>query len=87
MTEKKKTLRLDPDDHVVTAWAEHAGGPGWANQPVWVLVRSRTGHLRIECLQPNEQPGTMQILYGVSAQIHTQMTKAAESVSVVKKVK
>lgn len=23
---------------IVTAWAESASGPGWANQPVWVLV-------------------------------------------------
>jgi hypothetical protein len=65
---------------IVTAWAESASGPGWANQPVWVLVRSLSGDLRIECLQPEEQTPTMQTLHSISATVSGQMTKEAEKV-------
>jgi hypothetical protein len=81
----KKTIELEKGDHIVTAWAEHAAGPGWANHPVWVLIRSATGSLRIECLQPNEQPVNMRVLYGVSAQAHQSMVRAAESVASVRR--
>ena len=43
------------DEEIVAAWAEYGSGPGWVNLPVWVLVRSRAGERRIECLQPGAQ--------------------------------
>src|SRR5438552_91090 len=46
---------LADDDAIVTAYAESAAGPGWANSPIWVIVRRRDGNLRMECLQPDEQ--------------------------------
>lgn len=61
---------------IVTAWAESASGPGWANQPVWVLVRERCGKLRIECLQPDEQSRDIHTLYRVSSSAHDAMVAA-----------
>ena len=63
---------------IVTAWAESASGPGWANQPVWVLVRERCGKLRIECLQPDEQSRDIHTLYRVSSAAHGAMVTAVQ---------
>lgn len=60
-------MKLTKGEGIVTAYAEAAGGPGWANTPVWVIVRGADGTLREECLQPNEQTPGMITLYVVSA--------------------
>lgn len=67
---------LREGDHVVAAWGAHASGPGWNNQPLWILVRSRLGELREECLQPQQQTEAMRLLYDVSAVAMDGMTKA-----------
>jgi hypothetical protein len=73
-------LRLADTDNVVAAWAESAAGPGWSNQPIWVLVKSRLdGALRIECLQPHEQTHELMTLYRVSEAAHRALTRAAEA--------
>ena len=54
------------DEEIVTAWAEFVSGPGWANSPVWVLVREPAGALRIECLQPEAQTEEILTLFRVS---------------------
>jgi len=68
------------DGHIVTAYAESVSGPGWANQPVWVVYRGRDGQLREECLQPDEQPAEMVWLYTVSQAAHGAMVKLARKV-------
>jgi hypothetical protein len=55
---------------IVAAWAEPCSGPGWANTPLWYLVRDVSGALRIECLQPDEQTREMLVLYGLCAAAH-----------------
>lgn len=65
------------NDTVLTAYAESARGPGWANAPVWLIVRSAAGALRQECLQPEEQTETMRLFYRVSEQAHHTMTAEA----------
>lgn len=71
---------------IVTAWAESASGPGWTDQPVWVLVQERCGKLRIECLQPDEQSRDIHTLYSVSSAAHGAMTTAvAQAVRCCKK--
>ncbi len=60
---------FDPD-RVVTAWAEFASGPGWANTPVWYIWRDTDGTLREGCLQPDEQSDRMLTLFGVAAEAH-----------------
>lgn len=64
------------DDYVVAAWAEGARGPGWANQPIWYVVRKPSGEYRLECIQPSMQSPEMVILYGVSQAAHAAMTAA-----------
>lgn len=61
-------------DTVIVAFAEAAGGPGWSNTPVWVVVQEPMGKLRVECLQPDEQSHEMATLYGVSSAIHAALT-------------
>lgn len=61
---------------VVTAWAESANGPGWANQPIWYLVEDDLGKRTVECLQPQEQTSEMRTLYAFSQVAHLAMTKA-----------
>ncbi len=70
-------LKLAKTDAVITAYAEGASGPGWANSPIWVIIRSQLdGSLRHECLQPDEQSREMRILWGVSQCAHATMTYA-----------
>ena len=70
-------MNLKPGDSIVTAYAESAAGPGWANSPVWVIVRDGDGKLRQECLQPDEQSRDMALLYRMSAEIHGTMRRLA----------
>jgi hypothetical protein len=72
-------MRLKKDESVVTAYAQPANGPGWANRPVWVVVRKNgTDDYRLECIQPDEHSVEMQCLYSIAALVQGQMTKAAE---------
>lgn len=70
-------MKINDGDYIVTAWAEPASGPGWANRPVWVLVRNRNGEHRVECLQPSEHTEEMAGHYPYSALASGCMTKAA----------
>ena len=63
---------------VVTAYASPAAGPGWANSPLWVILRDGDGHITEECVQPDEQTAEQQILYRISAAIHRDMVRAEE---------
>ncbi len=68
-------IKFGEYDQIVTAWAESAAGPGWGNQPLWVLVKSQLdGNLRIECLQPSEQSKEQLTLYKLSEEAHRAMT-------------
>lgn len=61
------------DEDIVCACAEHARGPGWANRPLWVIVRTRgTNEMRGLCLQPQEQPAdrSWDGLFNVSAEVN-----------------
>ena len=70
-------MKFAETDSVVCAYAESASGPGWANAPVWFVIRSRLdGTLRHECLQPDEQTPEMQHLYSTSLAAHLAMTAA-----------
>ena len=69
-------MMLKPEDTILTAYAEPASGPGWSNQPVIVVVQSRDGDIRLECLQPVEQSRDMWIIYRLSAEIHRMMVTA-----------
>jgi len=66
--------KLKPHETIVTAWAEHCYGPGWANAPVWVIVRDGNGNLRQEVIQPDEQSAEMVELHGIDAIVSSKMT-------------
>lgn len=72
-------MKLNPGDTIVTAYAQHASGPGWANQPVWVIVRDRSGDLREECIQPADQGHRTYVLYPVAAAMHRAFVSAIEN--------
>lgn len=80
-------MKLNKDEYVVTAYASRASGPGWANTPLWVVIRDRvTGLYREDCIQPEHQTAGMRILYGISEQAHMAMVaEVADFVSKKKK--
>jgi hypothetical protein len=70
---------LEPEDQVVTVYAEPASGPGWSNTPLWVVVRNRMeGRLRMECVQPEFQTDVMHTLYPISAVVQRQLVREVE---------
>ncbi len=66
---------IEPDDKIVIAWPERASGPGWANWPIWVIVR-RQGQLVEECIQPTEFNDELSCLYDVCAVAAKAITQA-----------
>ena len=68
-----------PNDTIITAYAERASGPGWANRPVWVIIEDRvTAKMRAECLQPDEQSEAVTLLYDVAESAHLALTAAVK---------
>ena len=61
---------------VLTAYAESCAGPGWANQPIWVIEIDEAGNLYKECIQPDKQTHDMVALYATSQAAHLAMTRA-----------
>ncbi|AIV88501.1 hypothetical protein [Burkholderia pseudomallei] len=84
MSEK---LKIGKDERVITAFAEPAAGPGWRNQPIWVIIRDGNGQLRQECIQPEQQTYEMLLLYRASYELHSSMTMAANDALSPPKVK
>ena len=68
--------KLEDGEQIITAYAQLAEGPGWENWPIWVLIRTRNGMIREECLQPEEQTAEMITLYGVAVAVHEAMIRA-----------
>lgn len=68
-------LKLTDREVIVTAYAEDAAGPGWANLPIWIIIKGDDG-IRVECLQPDEQTREMLILYDTSQAVHLAMKHA-----------
>jgi hypothetical protein len=74
-------LKLDEPDHIVTAYAEKASGPGWANRPLFVVLRnSASGVYRVECVQPEDQPPEVQYLYEIADTVHRRLCAAVEKI-------
>lgn len=59
---------------IVAAYAESAAGPGWTNNPLWVIYRTLGGELKQTALQPDEQTKEMRIMFQFSAVAHEKMT-------------
>jgi len=68
---KKKHKILGKDDYLVTAYPQYCAGPGWANTPVWLIIKNNeSGKLREECIQPNEFSKDMHLLFNVALSAH-----------------
>lgn len=83
----KPPFRLAEHEHVVTAYAQRASGPGWSNTPLWVIIQDGNGKLRRECLQPEEQTQTIYTLYGISHSVNIQLVNEVERIVARKKRK
>lgn len=72
---------LRSGEQIITAWAEHASGPGWSNRVVWVLIHDvAAGTYRVRGLQPHEQPHDVAVLFAVSATVSSEMAAAVAAV-------
>ncbi len=72
-------FKFTEHDKIVAVFAESAHGPGWANQPLWVVVRSNLdGSFRRECIQPQDQTAEMLYLYRISEATHMAMKSAVQ---------
>ena len=60
---KPKVIRLAPGERVIAVVPERCSGPGWSNAPAWVYVATNDGHLRQECIQPEERTPQLHALY------------------------
>lgn len=63
---------------IIAAYAEWASGPGWRNQPLWIITRDAGGTLREECLQPEEWCHSPEIgaMYATSDAMNVAMVAA-----------
>jgi len=69
-------MKLNKNEYVVTAYASRASGPGWANTPIWVVIKDgETGKMREECIQPDDHTEGMRTLYHISDNVHTAMCR------------
>jgi len=71
-----KEALLNEGDRIVTAYAEHADGPGWSNRPLYIIVRNQSGELREECLQPEEQGAEVAAFYDIAAVVNKEVVGA-----------
>lgn len=72
-------VRLPEFDRIVCAYARKASGPGWSNRPVWVVVEDRrTGKMREECIQPDQQSEELLRLYDIAHEVDCAMYAAAK---------
>lgn len=72
-------LRLKEGDYIRAVMPESAAGPGWANTPLYVIVRDGNGKLREECLQPREQPRDVMLLFGIVEKVQAAMLSILEA--------
>ena len=52
---------------VICVYAERAKGPGWANAPLWIVLRDEKGDLSEHCVQPHERTAGGHALYDTAA--------------------
>ena len=72
-------VRLSEFDRIVTAYARKASGPGWSNRPLWVVVEDRrTGKMREECIQPQQQSEEVWRLYDIASEVDAALYAAVK---------
>jgi len=71
-------MKIEKNEYIITAFAQGASGPGWANTPIYIVVQDIYGKIRTECLQPTEQTPEMWAIYKYSNLAHCDMVRAVE---------
>jgi hypothetical protein len=75
---------MNLDDTIITAWTEE--GQDCTNTSLKVLIKSKDGQFRVECLQLGEQSNIIKTLADISAQTQKQMIEVAR-LALAKKAK
>jgi hypothetical protein len=60
---KPKTIKLAPGESIIAVVPDRCAGPGWANAPTWVYIKTNAGRLREECIQPEERTPELHTLH------------------------
>jgi hypothetical protein len=58
-----KKILLEKYEQVIAVIPQHAKGPGWANEPTWIVIRGIGPTYREECIQPEERTRELSALY------------------------
>jgi hypothetical protein len=66
-------------NRIITAYAERASGPGWANAPLWVIEQDSNGKITERCIQPSKFTAEIHSLYDISQAAHIAMLNAVIS--------
>ena len=64
---------------IICVYAESSAGPGWANQPLWVIERDESGKLSERCIQPEKQTLDARKLYPIAEAVHIALLRAVQS--------
>lgn len=73
---KPKTITLMDGESVIAVVCENAAGPGWANAPAWIHIRTATGGLRSECIQPHQRSAELYTLFAFAEIMHRSLLAA-----------
>lgn len=66
-------------DCIVCAYARKAGGLGWSNRPLWVIIEDRrNGHRREECIQPEDFTEEIMQLYDIASEVDSALYAAVK---------
>ncbi len=70
MNRKQKVIKLRHGESIRAAVAARVSGPGWFNEPLFVIIRSNDGKYREECIQPSEMTTETAWLFSVAYAAH-----------------
>ena len=67
---------------VIAVWCDAVAGPGWANTPMYYLVKTndaRRLEYAVYCLQPDEQPHSVSpAFWSISNIVHSTLVNAVQ---------
>lgn len=77
----EKVIHLDDSkgERIVAVVPEHVRGPGWSNAVTWVYITDIHGSLRTECIQPEERPNDLRILFDAGAVVTRALVESVAS--------
>lgn len=80
--EDKQRFVLREDEKVIAVVPEYCSGPGWSNEVTMVyIVHFPSGKLRTECIQPDERPSDLTILFEPGAAMSIALQKSVRTLT------